>query len=351
MPQERYVVKAGDNLWDITKAKLGAGSQWPRIWRYNNRRDVVAATGRGIPNPDLLHPGQVLLLPVLPSASAPAPVPAERSGQQLRRAPASPAAPLSRQLPGVTSPISFKYKLDDIKFPPIVRPGVLLEMRMTGDVLLMSKKSYPALYVTSRGEVELQVTREANAAWGKLVYDTRLIYDAPGNRLTYRSMLVAQSRTPNAPSSAVGVEIGTNSPVPKIRYEIRLPKLEGSIDGFLYVAFDVKLVVEMTPLPQGPGSGPSAQPVRSPATNWNRVIGTGLMVAGGTIIVATLVEDFFTGGWGALDDPASFAAAAALFARASALLRGGAVLFPRAAVAATAGMTITLVPAAREGSR
>jgi hypothetical protein len=38
-----------------------------------------------------------------------------------------------------------------------------------------------------------------------------------------------------------------------------------------------------------------------------------LCVVGGLIIVGTLVEDFFTGGAGILDDAPSFAAACALF--------------------------------------
>src|SRR5258708_34243773 len=63
---QRYVVVKGDNLWNIAKHHLGGGSQWPRIWRYNNRRDVKEITGRGIRNPDLIYIGQVLLIPYIP---------------------------------------------------------------------------------------------------------------------------------------------------------------------------------------------------------------------------------------------------------------------------------------------
>jgi LysM domain len=60
---ERYIVQSGDNLWRIAAVTLGRGKEWPRIWRYNNRRDVVRITGRRIPNPDVIYVGQLLLIP------------------------------------------------------------------------------------------------------------------------------------------------------------------------------------------------------------------------------------------------------------------------------------------------
>jgi nucleoid-associated protein YgaU len=66
---KRYVVAKGDNLWNIAEHHLGNGTQWPRIWRYNNRRDVRKLTGRGIPNPDLIYVGQLLLIPEIPGAA------------------------------------------------------------------------------------------------------------------------------------------------------------------------------------------------------------------------------------------------------------------------------------------
>jgi hypothetical protein len=87
-----------------------------------------------------------------------------------------------------------------------------LEVRMTGDLVLMSKKSYPATYVTSRHEIEHQVAMEANHAFGKLVSDNRFIYDPAQKRLTYRSMLVSRSTTPNLPATAIGVEASSPAP-------------------------------------------------------------------------------------------------------------------------------------------
>src|SRR4051794_14141015 len=63
---ERYVVRKGDSLWRIAERKLGSGTQWTRIWKYNNRAEVSRATGRKIPNPDLIYIGQVILIPTVP---------------------------------------------------------------------------------------------------------------------------------------------------------------------------------------------------------------------------------------------------------------------------------------------
>lgn len=226
-----YRVRRGDNLWTISKNQLGDATQWPRIWQYNNRRDVIARTGRGVPDPDLIYPDQQLLIPVLPGFSgghaASTHTAASHAGhptsntqpsnagrpQPLHRG-SQPDGPLSQQLPHVRSPISFKYKLDDIKFPPIHQPGFTLEMKMTGDVVLISRATAPALYVTNRHEIELQMTSQANHAFGALINDTRLVYDGPGNKVTYRSMLVSQSNIPHTPATAVGIEINSQSPIP-----------------------------------------------------------------------------------------------------------------------------------------
>lgn len=50
-----YTVKRGDSLSKIAQEQLGDASRWPEIAQIN-----------AISNPDLIHPGQQLRLPVLP---------------------------------------------------------------------------------------------------------------------------------------------------------------------------------------------------------------------------------------------------------------------------------------------
>jgi LysM repeat protein len=380
MADNSYRVVKGDSLWKIAQRELGGGSQWPRLYKYNNRREVVKVTGKGIANPDLIVVGQRLLIPridgakaVVASGADPAPsnqpeatpslgssMAPEPSPQSVRHAPPStrPTDTLSSRLPATKSPIAFKYRLDDLRWPPQDCGTAIVEIRMTGDLVLMTKKAYPATYVTSRGEIELQVTKEANTAFGRLVNDNRFVYDPLGKRLTFRSMLVSQSNMPGTMATAIGVEMSSNSPIPKLRAEFRMPKLEGSFGVFRYTAFDMKVVVEITPKLQGPPLGPSPQPIRrvdpapqtAPApssTNWDKVIGTGLIVTGGIIVIATVVEDFYTVGVGTGDDPASFAAASAAVARGLALMRGAVIPVAATAASISVANKVTLERAGR----
>ena len=52
-----YTVVKGDCLWKIAKQFYGDGSQWPVIYEAN--RDVVGG------NPNLIYPGQVLMIPAV----------------------------------------------------------------------------------------------------------------------------------------------------------------------------------------------------------------------------------------------------------------------------------------------
>lgn len=50
-----YTVKPGDSLWVIASEFLGNGARYPEIYQLN--KDTIG------PDPDLIHPGQVLTLP------------------------------------------------------------------------------------------------------------------------------------------------------------------------------------------------------------------------------------------------------------------------------------------------
>jgi hypothetical protein len=195
----------------------------------------------------------------------------------------------------------------------------VLEVRMTGDFVLMTKKSYPAAYVTQHRAIEHQIAMEAHDAFGKLVNDNRFIFDPKEKRLTYRSMLVTQSTTPNTPASAIGVEMSSNSPIPKLRAEIRIPKLEGSIAGFFYVVVDTKIVVEITPKPRPPGPLASKKQLSVPEavpsfeSPWVGILGAGLVVTTLVLAFGVIADDVLPPGLA--DDAPGLAAAGVLLAR------------------------------------
>lgn len=45
-----YVVRPGDSLWSIARAKYGRGSLWPKLWKLNPQ----------VLSPSVIHPGMVL---------------------------------------------------------------------------------------------------------------------------------------------------------------------------------------------------------------------------------------------------------------------------------------------------
>ena len=95
----KYVVKSGDNLWNLAKHNMGDGSKWSEIYKLNH--DVIGA------NPDLIKPGQELTLSAPApgaesgsladaSVAAPAGVPTDAvaaAPQQLASAPVGSSAP------------------------------------------------------------------------------------------------------------------------------------------------------------------------------------------------------------------------------------------------------------------
>jgi hypothetical protein len=357
---DRYVVQKGDNLWKIASVTLGGGKEWPRIWKYNNRREVTRMTGRAVPDPDVIYVGQVLIIPRLaaipvtrPANPDPPPTgdlpvarepstaaPASNSSQPQRSAGESPAGgrTLRDQAERIRMPLAFKYDLEPLAWPPQDVGLAVVQVKMTGTVLLASKQTYAASYVLSRSEVEAQVTREANQALGKLVSENSYTYDRASRRVTVKSMLVSQSNLPNSAATAIGVEMASGSLAPKLRAEIRLPKLEGTIDNFRFTALDAAIVLEVTPKPPTTSSQPrrvvqapaATEPAAQP-TAWAAIAAAGLVAAGAALIVATIVEDFVTLGAGTVDDPASFALAGAAFATAlSTLGKSSNARMPRA---------------------
>jgi nucleoid-associated protein YgaU len=52
---QTYIVQSDDSLWAIAKLQLGAGSRWRDIYEINT--ETIG------PNPDLIFPGQELVMP------------------------------------------------------------------------------------------------------------------------------------------------------------------------------------------------------------------------------------------------------------------------------------------------
>lgn len=69
IPGQIYTVEPGDSLSRIAVRAYGDQSFWPRIWSANQTR-LQAAVG-GAPNPNLIFPGETIIIPVLPEREVP----------------------------------------------------------------------------------------------------------------------------------------------------------------------------------------------------------------------------------------------------------------------------------------
>jgi nucleoid-associated protein YgaU len=61
-PSTEYIVKAGDNLWDISKHAYGSGTHWSELYHINS--DVIGS------NPSLIFPGEKLSIPSTDASTA-----------------------------------------------------------------------------------------------------------------------------------------------------------------------------------------------------------------------------------------------------------------------------------------
>lgn len=333
-----YIVKKGDTLWGISSKYLGSPLEWPRIWRHNNRKNSIEITGRGIPDPDLIYPGQKLLIPDFPGMSTKFKAVAEVNKQ-------SPNKSLHEQLPKIKTPISLNYQLDDIKLPPMILPNAVVEIKLEGSVALSSVEKYPVDYVVNKKQLEAKVTEQANHALGSLIGETKLNYDETRKTLTLGCKLVTKSKTPNLPSTAVGVEMSSNSPVPKLKFEFSFPQLKGSINNFHYVATGVNYILEVTPkkIAKDTQTKDIYKPESASESRWDAV---GYFAAATAIVAATLVEDFFSLGAGVADDPATLTVAAGMATRGWAIWSSTNTVVQRVVVPAAFRFIIHNVPRA-----
>ena len=301
MKNNIYTVKDGDTLWGLSGKFLGNPFEWPRIYAYNNRPDVVRQTGKGIKDPDLIYIGQKLMLPVAPGT------PKAKPGLRPHQLPPKPKT--KTPSPDRTLvPFAVKYKLDDLPVIKSMTPGFDATIKLSGNVVIKLAEMVPLSYVTNRG-MESIYKSKTDQVLSQLLSETYVSLDA-GNKITYRCNMVAKSRTPNAPSTTIGIEIASDKPVPVLRGEIRFPRLTGYMDNNEFVAMNVKVVIEIEPkgpvVTKRPEPGFRPQPVTSTPTISKEAVEEGLkwgFIAGASLLIGTIVADFLTAGGSLADDP------------------------------------------------
>lgn len=296
MRNVQYVVRKGDTLWDLSARFLGDPFEWHRLYTYNNRTAVTRITGRGIADPDLIYVGQKLLIPILSGKGTP-----NREFQPYRR----PAPPqnLKDLLPRTIVPFAIKYRLEDLPLIVSKEPGFKATIKMSGSVVIKLADMVPIATLTNKG-VEASLKAKTDQALGQLLSDTYVGLDA-ANKITYRCMMVSSSTTSKMPSTAIGLSIASDKPVPVLRGELRFPKLTGQINRHTYAAMDVKVVIEIEPDPPK-NKGPKEEFQPRARSISQETVQEGLkwtFITGVVLLLGYIASDFLTGGMACAKDP------------------------------------------------
>ncbi len=149
---KQYKVKKGDTLWSITKRELVDAYQWPLVWMENRR----------INDPDLIFPGQVILIPIrmmkpdMPEGPGGLPETASRDIPE-------PSEPTYWAPPASVEPVKPTYqsktsRVSRQKSKPIVKRDVIIEA------------GYITKYIPDAGEVQGAPSGRSNFARHDLIY-------------------------------------------------------------------------------------------------------------------------------------------------------------------------------------
>jgi LysM repeat protein len=98
----KYIVKPGDNLWDIAKHQLGDGNKWGDLFKANE--GVIGD------NPRLILPGQELSMPGAPNEALASANPAAGAATQTGMAQAMPGGQMA-QMPVAQQPVAMEQPI------------------------------------------------------------------------------------------------------------------------------------------------------------------------------------------------------------------------------------------------
>ncbi|MBI9092496.1 MAG: LysM peptidoglycan-binding domain-containing protein [Desulfobacterium sp.] len=311
-----YKIKQGDTLWNLAATHLGSPTEWPRLYEFNNRNEVVRAGARRIIDPDLIYAGSTLRLPILQSPGTPVasmPLPPAGHSQNLPSANVPHPGRLRDKLPSISMPYASAYELKN-NLMLFDFGTYIARVKMVGRVVVTLGNALP-LTLVANGNFEATAKSRSDNTFTSLMSETQVGYDPATGHIKFSNKMITCASNIPGPSYAVGIETSTASGMPVLKTEILYPELKGRIGQDSYTVMALKIEIEIEPrqpIPPRPvpvkvyEQTPSARQMPKPGTDWWEAIkdaSVGVLVVATVVTVAYGASVVFTGGGTSLAAP------------------------------------------------
>ena len=320
MPNAKaYTVKAGDTLWAISQRTFGAGHLWPSIYIFNNTRTIRRLrAGRGIVNPDLIQPGELIYLPRMPSRPRPsiltepnrrakATHPGLHGPQALAAKGATQSAPVSASNPAEHLQVrdwAFTYDLKGLPEVTYQGAGFQAVYKLEGTLTLQSAKEKPLVSFSKEG-AEAEAEQECHSAFLDFTKSAKIDFNVRERKVSFENTF-----TVNGHAGAPDVEWGSAlDDGAVIKCALKYKPFQGWLGPRAFGVAEFKVVLELRPDldARGPRSAPlpieDARPALVPPTPSHAVRDT---LIGLTIVTCAVVVFVWSDG---LSAPLSLRAA------------------------------------------
>ena len=251
-----YLVKQGDTLWKIARETMGAGHLWPSIYIFNNTEEAQSHRGDRLVNPNLIHPGETLSIPVLPPAlgqlllahpdtSALATDPRNGGPQALaaKGATARTVRPHFGVNPAERLDVrdyGFAYNIAGLIIGPIRRPGYTATFRMKGTLTLQSSREKPLVTFSKEG-AEIEAERQNHAALADFVSSAKVDYDPGTGRVSFENSFTVSGHA-GAPEIILGTRF---DPDPAPTFTLKYKPFSGWIGNRVFAVAEFEVIIEI----------------------------------------------------------------------------------------------------------
>ncbi|MCW8308824.1 LysM peptidoglycan-binding domain-containing protein [Acidiphilium sp. PA] len=269
---ETYTVKKGDCLWNIARSRYDDALFWPSLYSFNNWAAANHIQHAGfITDPNLIYPGQKILLPDLdvtllrPILNAPKLAAAIRRADA--RAAGKPATPAFTAEPLVLSPaqvarnkranpaaylgfkpfLAFEYDFDDLPPTTYVAPGFTAEIKWSGNAIMQPVHDTALITLSNHGAM-LAHEFKANNAFGDFATKPSVAWK-PGDK--HPAFACDLTRAGHGPIPEIAVENDAEGP----KFVLTWKLIHGCFQGYDFVA---SASAEITIKPKETGGTPNS---------------------------------------------------------------------------------------------